>query len=52
MAKFLNAELVRLVKRVVRSEIPRDQRATTTRRSSSRRTSSARSGSRSGSGSS
>ena len=28
MAKFLEAELVRLVKDVVRAEIPRDQRAT------------------------
>ena len=43
MAKFLDAELVRLVKDVVRSEIPREQRVTTTRRSSSRKTSSARS---------
>jgi ferritin-like metal-binding protein YciE len=33
MAKFLDAELVRLVKDVVRSEIPRDQRASTTSRS-------------------
>ena len=53
MAKFLDAELTRLVKDVVRAEIPRDQRPTTRRRSrrtrrtaSSRRTSSAaRSGS-------
>ena len=43
MAKFLDAELVRLVKDVVRREIPREQRVTTTRRSSSRKTSSARS---------
>jgi ferritin-like metal-binding protein YciE len=39
MVKFLHAELVRLVKEVVRSEIPRDQRSTTNRRSSRRRTS-------------
>jgi ferritin-like metal-binding protein YciE len=41
MAKFLDAELKRLVKEVVRSEVPRNQRATTTRRrsSSSRRSS-------------
>ena len=53
MAKFLDSELTRLVKDVVRAEIPRDQRPTTRRRSrrtrrtpSSRRTSSAaRSGS-------
>ena len=32
MAKFLDAELKRLVKDVVRSEIPRNQRATSTRR--------------------
>jgi ferritin-like metal-binding protein YciE len=37
MAKFLDAEIGRLVKEVVRSEVPRDQRATTKRRSSSRR---------------
>ncbi len=38
MAKFLTAELTRLVKDVVRAEIPRDQRAATTtrRRTSSR----------------
>ncbi len=49
MAKFLDAELKRLVKAVVRSEIPRDQRpATTRRRSRSRRAaSSSRSASRS-----
>lgn len=35
MAKFLEAELVRLVKEVVRTEIPKDQRATPTRRRSS-----------------
>ncbi len=40
MAKFLDAELKRLVKELVRSEIPRDQRATATRRRSTRRTSS------------
>ncbi len=44
MAKFLDAELGRLVKEIVRSEIPRSQRATTTRRSrrtrSTKRTSS------------
>jgi ferritin-like metal-binding protein YciE len=56
MAKFLDAELTRLVKDVVRAEIPRDQRAPTTRSRRSRRTSSRRSGaggrsqSRSGSG--
>jgi ferritin-like metal-binding protein YciE len=56
MAKFLDAELTRLVKDVVRAEIPRDQRAATTRSRRSRRTSSRRSGaggrsqSRSGSG--
>src|SRR5438105_6626444 len=32
MAKFLDAELARLVKDVVRAEVPRDQRPTTTRR--------------------
>ncbi len=53
MAKFLNAELVRLVKDVVRTEVPRDQRAgsSTKRRSSAsrRRTgSSTRSRSRTG----
>jgi ferritin-like metal-binding protein YciE len=37
MAKFLDAELVRLVKDVVRAEIPRDQRATPRRRSTRRR---------------
>jgi ferritin-like metal-binding protein YciE len=51
MAKFLLAEIGRLVKDVVRSDIPRDQRATTrrSRTSSSRSTSSrprARTGSR------
>jgi ferritin-like metal-binding protein YciE len=49
MAKFLLAEIGRLVKEVVRADIPRDQRATTRRtRTSSSRTSS-RSRSRSGS---
>ncbi|MGZ4182536.1 MAG: DUF892 family protein [Solirubrobacteraceae bacterium] len=43
MAKFLDAELVRLVKDVVRTEIPRDQRATPRRRSTRRRSTSARS---------
>ncbi len=45
MAKFLDAELQRLVKDLVRAEIPRDQRATsgTRRRSSSSRRSSSRS---------
>ena len=42
MAKFLQAELVRLVKDVVRAEIPRDQRASS-RRSTARRRSSSRS---------
>jgi ferritin-like metal-binding protein YciE len=36
MAKFLDAELKRLVKDVVRAEIPRDQRATKGRRRSTR----------------
>jgi ferritin-like metal-binding protein YciE len=36
MAKFLDAELHRLVKDVVRAEIPRDQRPTTARRRTSR----------------
>jgi hypothetical protein len=53
MAKFLDAELTRLVKDVVRAEIPRDQRPTTRRRSrrtrrpasSGRTSSAARSGS-------
>ena len=42
MAKYLDAEMARLVKDIVRAEVPRDQRATTTRR---RRRTSARSGS-------
>jgi ferritin-like metal-binding protein YciE len=60
MAKFLDAELSRLVKDVVRTEIPRDQRASRTtsrtrrsssgtRSTSSRRSSSTSSSSRSGS---
>jgi ferritin-like metal-binding protein YciE len=50
MAKFLLAEIGRLVKDVVRADIPRDQRATSRRSStSSSRTSSSRSRSRSGS---
>src|ERR1700757_2215854 len=36
MAKFLTAELSRLVKDVVRADVPRDQRATPRRRSASR----------------
>jgi ferritin-like metal-binding protein YciE len=40
MAKFLDAELSRLVKDVVREQIPRDQRAQSRRTSSSRRSSS------------
>lgn len=43
MAKFLDAELSRLVKEVVRAEIPRKLRATPTRRRSRRTTSRARS---------
>ena len=39
MAKFLDAELKRLVKAVVRAEIPRDQRPVQRRRSNRRRTS-------------
>jgi ferritin-like metal-binding protein YciE len=35
MAKFLDAEIGRLVKEVVRSEVPREQRGGTTRRSTS-----------------
>jgi ferritin-like metal-binding protein YciE len=48
MAKFLDAELVRLVKELVRREIPRDQRAggRRTRRTSRRRTAASRSTSR------
>jgi ferritin-like metal-binding protein YciE len=40
MAKFLDAELRRLVKAVVRAEVPRDQRRTRRRRTNRRRTSS------------
>ncbi len=47
MAKFLSAELERLVKEVVRAEVPRDQRAATGA-SRRRRASSSRSASRSG----
>jgi ferritin-like metal-binding protein YciE len=43
MAKYLAAELVRLVKDVVRAEIPRDQRATSSRTRSKRSSSAARS---------
>jgi ferritin-like metal-binding protein YciE len=43
MAKFLDAELGRLVKDVVRAEIPRSERPTSTRRRSRRRTSRSRS---------
>jgi ferritin-like metal-binding protein YciE len=50
MAKFLLAEIGRLVKDVVRADIPRDQRATARRsRSSSRSSTSSRSRPRSGS---
>ncbi|HWD66006.1 MAG TPA: DUF892 family protein [Solirubrobacteraceae bacterium] len=42
MAKFLDAELARLVKELVRKEIPRDQRGGTTSRSRSSRTSGSR----------
>jgi ferritin-like metal-binding protein YciE len=44
MAKFLDAELVRLVKDVVRTEVPSAQRASTTRRR--RRTTTSRAGTR------
>lgn len=48
MAKFLDAELARLVKEVVRAEVPRAQRATATRkRRTSRRSTSGSSGSKS-----
>jgi ferritin-like metal-binding protein YciE len=49
MAKFLLAEIGRLVKDVVRSDIPRDQRATTRRSRTSLSRSTGRSRSRSGS---
>jgi ferritin-like metal-binding protein YciE len=48
MAKFLDAELRRLVKDVVRAEIPRDQRATGRRTTRSRRSAPAASRTRSG----
>jgi ferritin-like metal-binding protein YciE len=48
MAKFLEAELGRLVKEVVRAEIPRDQRANGGRRTRGRTTRTSRSASRSG----
>jgi ferritin-like metal-binding protein YciE len=52
MAKYLDAELRRLVKDVVRAEVPRQLRAPrTTRRTRARRASSARTASRSRSGS-
>jgi ferritin-like metal-binding protein YciE len=51
MAKFLDAELGRLVKDVVRAEVPRSLRATATRRRSTRRSRSS-GGTRSTSGSS
>ncbi len=47
MAKFLTAELTRLVKDVVRAEVPRDQRATARRSTSRSRTSSSSGTSRS-----
>ena len=53
MAKYLDAELARLVKEVVRAEVPRAQRASATRgrrRSSARSTTRSRSSSRSSSG--
>ncbi len=46
MAKYLTAELSRLVKEVVRAEIPRDQRATPRRRTTSRSRTSSRASSR------
>src|SRR5579864_3102428 len=51
MAKFLDAELARLVKDVVRAEVPRSQRASTTRKRRSATRSRSSSSSRSGSGS-
>jgi ferritin-like metal-binding protein YciE len=45
MAKFLDAELTRLVKELARAEIPASQRATTGRRRTTKRTSSTRSSS-------
>jgi len=52
MAKFLDAELTRLVKELVRKEIPRDQRPTTSTRSRRRPSSRSTASSRSGTGSS
>src|SRR5947209_16299323 len=43
MAKFLDSEIVRLVKEIVRADVPRDQRGGTTRRRSSSGSSSSRS---------
>ncbi|HET8978365.1 MAG TPA: DUF892 family protein [Solirubrobacteraceae bacterium] len=51
MAKYLAAELPRLVKDVVRAEIPRDQRATATRRRTTSRSRSSSGSTRSTSGS-
>jgi ferritin-like metal-binding protein YciE len=51
MAKFLDAELVRLVKALVREEVPRDQRAPRARRSTRRSTQRASSSSGTGSSS-
>ena len=48
MAKFLAAELTRLVKELARAEIPASQRATTGRKRTTKRTSSSRSSSSSG----
>jgi ferritin-like metal-binding protein YciE len=45
MAKYLSAELARLVKDVVRASVPRDQRAQPTRRRRSTRTTTSRGGS-------
>jgi ferritin-like metal-binding protein YciE len=47
MAKFLDAELKRLVKDMVKAEIPRDQRATARRSTGARRSTAARSSARS-----
>jgi ferritin-like metal-binding protein YciE len=52
MAKYLSAELPRLVKDVVRAEVPRDQRATPRRRATSRSRASSSSNGRSASSSS
>jgi hypothetical protein len=48
MAKYLHAEMMRLVKEVVRAEVPRAQRQTASRRPASRRRTGARSGSKAG----